>query len=167
MHARKLVVGTIAGAAAFGALVGTGGAATSSAPKFTKAPVLTYQSTKDRKGRYITVGAFLRLDRTFTDKLRRKYFLVAGTSLRSGQTLPRELFGGGSLGKLGKSSRHCYGEANVALLKRKKSTSNGTTWGIGFASGKKVVGKVWKVKIKRSTESSVVNAADKLGCGGG
>jgi hypothetical protein len=166
MHARKLVVGTIAGATAFAVLAGSGGAATSP-PKFTKAPVLTYHSTKDRKGRYITVGAFVRLDRTFTDKLRRKYYLVAGPSLRSGQTLPTELFGGGTLGKLGQSSRHCYGEANVALLKRKKSTSTGTTWGIAFASGKKVVGKVWKVKIRRSTESSVVNASSKLGCGGG
>jgi hypothetical protein len=166
MYARKLVVGTIAGATAFAALAGIGGAATSP-PKLTKAPVLTYHSTKDGKGRYITVGAYLRLDRTFTDKLRRNYFLVAGTSLRAGQTLPKELFGGGTLGKLGKSSRHCYAEANVALLKRKKSTSTGTTWGVAFASGKKVVGKVWRVKIKKLTESSVVNASSKLGCGGG
>jgi hypothetical protein len=166
MQVRKLVVGSIAGATAFAVLAGSGGAATSP-PKFTKTPVLTYHSTKDREGRYVTVGAFVRLDRTFTDKLRRKYFLVAGTSLRGGQTLPKELFGGGTLGKLGKSSRHCYAEANVALLKRKKSTSAGTSWGIAFASGKKVVGKVWRVKIKKSTESSVINASDKLGCGGG
>jgi hypothetical protein len=162
MHVRKLVVGTIAGATVFASLAG---AATTSPPKFTKAPVLTYDSVKDRKGRYITVGAFVRLDRTLTDKLRRKYFLVAGTSLKPGATLPKELFGGGALSKLGKSSRHCYAEANVALLKRKKSTSTGTTWGVAFASGKKVVGKVWKVKIKKSTESSVANASDKLGCG--
>jgi hypothetical protein len=161
MHARKLVVGTIAGATVFASLAG----AATSPPKLTKAPVLTYDSAKDRKGRYITVGAFVRLDRTITQKLRGKYFLVAGTSLKAGQTLPKELFGGGTLGKLGKSSRHCYGEANVALLKRKKSTSTGTKWRIAFASGKKVVGKVWQVKIKKSSESSVVNAGDKLGCG--
>jgi hypothetical protein len=164
MHVRKLVVGTLAGATVFASLGGVGGAATTSAPKFTKTPVLTYHSSKDRKGRYITVGAFVRLDRTITNKNRDKYFLVAGTSLKSGQKLPKELFGGGALGVLGKKSRHCYASANVALVKRKKSTSSGTTWGIAFATKTRVV-KVVKVKIKKSSESSVIDASDKLGCG--
>ena len=163
MHVRKLVVGSIAGVTAFAVLAGSGGAATSP-PRFTKTPVLTYHTLKDRKGRYIAVTAFVRLDRTITDKVRRKFFLIAGPSLKSGQKLPSELFGGGGLGVLGKKSRHCYA-ANVALLKRKKSTSSGTTWGIAFADAKHVVTKVFKVKIKKSSESSVINASQKLGCG--
>ena len=164
MHLRKLVVGSIAGVTAFAALAGAGGAATTSPPKFTKTPVLTYHTSKDRKGRYITVGAFVRLDRAITDKVRRKFFLVASPTLKAGQKLPAELFGGGSLGALGKKSRHCYA-AKASLLKRKKSTSSGTTWGIAFADSKRVVTKVYKVKIKKSSESSVINASDKLGCG--
>jgi hypothetical protein len=164
MHLRKLVVGSIAGATAFVALAGAGGAATTSPPKFTKTPVLTYHSSKDRKGRYITVGAFVRLDRALSGSLRRKYFLIASPSLKAGQKIPDELFGGGALGALGKKSRHCYA-ADVSLLKRKKSTSSGTTWGIAFANSKRVVTKVYRVKIKKSSESSVINASDKLGCG--
>jgi hypothetical protein len=164
MHLRKLVVGTIAGATAFGAMAVAGGAATTSPPKFTKTPVLTYHSSKDGKGRFITVAAFVRLDRAITDKIRRKYFLIASPGLKAGQKLPSELFGGGSLGALGKKSRHCYA-ADASLLKRKKSTSAGATWGIAFADSKHVVTKVYKVKIKKSSESGVINASDKLGCG--
>ena len=54
---------------------------------------------------------------------------------------------------------------NASLLKRKKSTSTGATWGIAFANSKRVVTKVYRVKIKKSSESSVINASDKLGCG--
>ena len=59
----------------------------------------------DHQGHHASLGAVVRLERQLTDRQRRVYGLVAGPTLRAGQTVPDALFGGTSLGRIGFMAR--------------------------------------------------------------
>jgi hypothetical protein len=162
-HAAAAAV-TIA-VAAIPLVIPPGGGAQSAGgpPQLTRTPVVSYTVARDRRGRYVTLGAVVRLDRAMTSARRRKYSLVASPTLRTGQSVPAALFGGASLGRIGLTSRRCY-SAEVSQLKRRSSVRSGAKWRLGFSDGKRVTGQVKQVTLRRSSSEWIRQAAERLGC---
>jgi hypothetical protein len=70
-------------------------------PRLIGTPTASFATSSNASnGRFVTIGAVVRLDRRFADSTElQRYALVVGTSLHRGQVLPDETFGGGSLGR--------------------------------------------------------------------
>jgi hypothetical protein len=156
-----LAVGALA---AFVAVPATGGAAVPSdaAPQFAAAPAVSFQIVVDRKGHFASLGAVVRLRHELTEHQRRSFGLIAGTRLRAGQSVPDELFGGTTLGRLGTKGRNCYA-AEVAQLRRHASVHSGDVWRVAFADGTHVAAQVRAVRLVRGPSSDRA-AAQRLGC---
>jgi hypothetical protein len=143
---------------------GTAAVPRDAAPQLAAAPGVSFQILVDRKGRYVSFGAVVRLRHKLTEHQRRTFGLIAGTRLRAGQPVPDELFGGTTLGRLGTKGRNCYA-AEVAQLRRHTSVHAGDVWRVAFADSKNVAAQVRSVHVVRGASSDRV-AAQRLGCFG-
>lgn len=103
----------------------------------------------------------MRLERQLTDRQRRVYGLLAGPTLRAGQAVPDELFGGTALGRIGDKDRHCYA-TEVAQLRRHATVRDGARWRIGFTDGRTVSARVRAVTLHR--DGDLRAAARSQGC---
>jgi hypothetical protein len=154
---------TILALAALAALPASSGAAIPSdaAPQFAADPGVSFQIIVDRKGHFVSLGAVVRLRHALTERQRRTFGLIAGTRLRAGQSVPDELFGGTTLGRLGTKGRHCYA-AEVAQLRRHASVHTGDIWRVAFTDGRRVAGQVRSVTLVSGPSERA--AARRLGC---
>jgi hypothetical protein len=107
------------------------------------------------------VGAVFRTDRELDLN---KYATIAAPSLRSGQELPDELFGGVKPGTIGERRRHCY-VAEVSLLAR-RSTVSDPKWRMGLRRDAQVTGRVKRVTLRRTDGEGrwQHEGAERLGC---
>jgi hypothetical protein len=155
-------ISTILAVAALAALPASSGAAVpSDAPQFAADPGVSFQIIVDPKGHFVSLGAVVRLRHALTERQRRGFGLIAGTRLRAGQSVPDELFGGTTLGRLGTKGRHCYA-AEVAQLRRHASVHTGDVWRVAFTDGQHVAGQVRSVTLVRGPSERA--AAQRLGC---
>jgi hypothetical protein len=135
------------------------------APQFAAAPAVSFQIIVDSsKGHFASLGAVVRLRHKLTEHQRRTFGLIAGTRLRAGQSVPDELFGGTTLGRLGTKGSNCYA-AEVAQLRRHAGVHSGDVWRVAFADGQRVAAQVRSVRLVRGPSSDRA-AAQRLGCFG-
>jgi len=158
-----LALGALAALAALPASAGAA-VAPDAAPQFAAAPAASFQIIVDGKGHFASIGAVVRLRHELTDHQRRTFGLIAGTRLRAGQSVPDQLFGGTTLGRLGTKGRNCYA-AEVAQLRRHASVRSGDVWRLAFADGTHVAAQVRAVRLVRGPSSDRA-AAERLGCFG-
>jgi hypothetical protein len=156
-------ISTILALGALAALPASGGAAVPSdaAPQFATDPAVSFQIIADRKSHFVSLGAVVRLRHALTERQRRSFGLIAGTRLRVGQSVPDELFGGTTLGRLGTKGRNCYA-AEVAQLRRHASVHAGDVWRVAFADGRHVAAQVRSVRLVRGPSDRA--GARQLGC---
>jgi hypothetical protein len=146
----KKPVALILALAAVAAVPGAASAA-AAPPKLVGAPILTYAiASNATNGRFVSVGAKVRLDRPFASRAeQRRYSVVAAPRLTAGQDLADELFGGTSLGRLSGREAVWYA-AEAVQLKRRRSVSSGARWQVALARGGKIVGAVKTVTLRRA-----------------
>lgn len=130
------------------------------APKLVGTPSLRYTYVEDGNSRYLSIGAVFRTDRALD---RSTYATIAAPNLTVGQKLPDALFGGVTLGTIGRRSRHCY-VAEVSQLTR-RSTLGDKTWKFALRRSSNVTGTITSVKLKAAgTANFELSAAARLGC---
>src|SRR3954467_12296024 len=128
---------------AVAALAPAAGAATT--PKIVGTPAVTYTVIDGA----VSVGATVHLERAFaTSAELHRYSVVAAPTLKTGQKLADELFGGSALGRLSKRSGAWYAAEAVQLRKR-ASGKRGARWQVALARGNRIVGAVKTVRLKR------------------
>jgi hypothetical protein len=121
-----------------------------SPPRLIGTPTVRYSiGSNASNGRFVTIGAVIRLDRAFDSSAElHRYTLVAGTRLRSGQVLPDELFGGSALGRTARRPGAWYA-AEAAQLRKHTSVRSGAPWEIALARDGRIVGAIKHVTLRR------------------
>lgn len=148
MRPRTIVATT---AAAVVAALAPAAPAAAAPPKLIRTPVLTYDitSTAD-SGRFVSVGARVRLDRPFVNSTElHRYTVVAAPRLRTGQRLADELFGGSALGRIAARPGAWYA-AEAVQLKQRRTVRRGERWQIALARGNQIAGVVKPVRLRRA-----------------
>jgi hypothetical protein len=145
---RMLLRKVVALAIAFAAVAPAAHAATPP-PRLVGAPTVSYAvSSNTSNGRFVTIGAVVRLDRAFRSSAElHRYTLVAGTRQRSGQVLPDETFGGLSLGRLARRPGAWYAAEAVQL--RKHTSVRNPRWEIALAGDGRILGAIKHVTLRR------------------
>jgi hypothetical protein len=142
-----LLLATVLAAAAVLAAVAD---AATAPPRLIGTPSVRYSVTSNTSnGRFVTIGAVVRLDRRFASSAElRRYSLVAGTRLRRVRILPDELFGGTALGRLARRPGAWYA-VEAAQLRKHASARNGSRWEIALARDGRVIGAIKHVTLRR------------------
>jgi|1185.fasta_scaffold533675_2 hypothetical protein len=130
--------------AATAALAPAANAATT--PQIVGTPSVSYKVVDGA----LSIGATLHLNRAFTDATdQHRYSVVAAPTLKHGQKLADELFGGTALGRLGNRSGAWY-KAEAVQLKKRTSVKRGARWQVALARGNHIVGLVKTVTLRRA-----------------
>jgi hypothetical protein len=148
MHARTTVATT---AAALVAAIAPAAPAAAAPPRLVGTPALTYDIAGSADaGRFVSVGATIRLDRPFVNRTElHRYTVVAAPRLRAGQHLADELFGGTALRRIS-ARRGAWYRAEAVELKQRRSVRRGARWQVALARGNRVVGVVKTVTLRRA-----------------
>jgi len=151
MPNRTTLAAVVASAAALVAALTPAAPAAAAPPKLIGTLALTYdiaRTTDD--GRFVSVGARVRLDRPFVNGTElRRYAVVAAPRLRTGQRLAGELFGGSALGRI-TARRGAWYAAEAVQLERRRSVRRGARWQVALARGNRIVGVVKTVALRRA-----------------
>jgi hypothetical protein len=137
-------------ALAAAAVVPAAHAQSSAPPRLVGAPTVTFAIAHNAdQGRFVSVGALVRLDRRFrTTAEQHRYTVVAAPRLVSGQVLPDRLFGGTALGRYAPRAGAWYaGEA--AQLRKRRIAHAGDRWQVALARDGRVIGRVRTVALRR------------------
>jgi hypothetical protein len=147
-------------------------AATASAqtpPLVLKASNIAAKLITPESGRpYYSLSAVVRLDRSLTAADRRGLGLIASrwatrAGLDPGTTLPDALFGGTSLGRVGRQAAHCY-IAEIAQLHAHRTVKPGQSWRIALHDGHTVLRTAPRVTIAKSTTATEAQQLENAGC---
>jgi hypothetical protein len=119
-------------------------------PHLIGTPTVRYSiDSNTANGRFVTVGAVVRLDRRFADAAEQhRYTIVAAPHLRRGQLLADELFGGSTPSRLPKRAGAWY-LAEAVQLHQRSSVRNGARWELALAHDNKIVGAIKHVTLRR------------------
>jgi hypothetical protein len=151
------------------ALASAPAAGAQSPPRVLKASTIAAKRIEPKSGQpYYSLSAVVRLDRTLTATDRRRLGLIASTwatraNLDPGTTLPDALFGGTSLGRVGRPAAHCY-IAEVAQLHAHKTVKPGLSWRIALHDGHTVLRTAPRVTIAKSTTATESQQLKRAGC---
>lgn len=135
-------------------------ASTSTKLRIIGTPSVRYRIVKDaRLGRYVSIEAVLRLNRSPGSSSQRA---ITAPTLRSGQELPQQIFGGATLRTLLKDGPCYVGE--ISQLRQRTGVSD-RTWRLGLFSKGEVVTTPQRVTLKRDAGDDWQRAAGRrLGC---
>jgi hypothetical protein len=129
-------------------------------------PAVHYTWIERGGARFASFAAVVKLNRALTraEQRRGRYSLVVAPGLRRSQELPDELFGGGSLGRIGNRG-HCY-SAEPSQLASRPAPRPRARWRLGIAANERVLGQVKRVTLGsvRPPPSWPLEAARRLGC---
>jgi hypothetical protein len=117
---------------------------------------------------YYSLSAVVRLSRALTASERAHFGLIASTwatrtHLAPGARLPDALFGGTSLGRVGRPSAHCY-LAEVAQLAAHKTVKPGQSWRLALHNGHTVLRTAPRVILSKSTTATEAQQLSQAGC---
>jgi hypothetical protein len=120
-------------------------------PHLVGTPTVRYSvSSNTDNGRFVTIGAVVRLDRRFAGAAEQhRYTIVAAPHLRRGQVLPDKLFGGGALSRVSNRPGAWYA-AEAVQLHQRSSVRNGARWELALARGTTIVGAIKHVILRRA-----------------
>jgi len=111
--------------------------------------------------RYVSLQVVLRLDRSHAPSRRTT---VAAPTLRAGQQLPDALFGGRTLRRIGRATRHCF-VGEVAQLRRRTEIGS-ASWRLGLIDDQQVLAPVKRVTVRSTSGTGWTRtAAARLRCG--
>ena len=124
--------------------------ASTAPPRIVGSPMLTYViASNTDNGRFVSVGALVRLDRRFAKTTEQhRYAVVAAPHLVPGEILPDELFGGTALGRFS-PPRGAWYQAEAVQLHRRRTVRAGARWQVALARGNRIVGAVKTVTLRR------------------
>jgi hypothetical protein len=140
-----------------------------SPPRVLKASTIAAKRIEPKSGEpYYSLSAVVKLNRALTTADRRRLGLLAGTwatraNIDSGTTLPDALFGGTSLGRVGRRSAHCY-IAEVAQLHAHRTVKPGLSWRIALHDGQTVLRTAPRVTLEKSTTATESQQLKRAGC---
>jgi hypothetical protein len=138
-------------------------------PRVLKASNIAAKRITPKSGQpYYSLSAVVKLDRSLTAADRRGLGLIASTwatraRLDPGTTLPDALFGGTSLGRVGRPAGHCY-IAEIAHLHAHKTVKPGLSWRIALHDGHTVLRTAPRVTIAKSTTVTEARQLKSAGC---
>jgi len=119
---------------------------------------------------YYSLSAVVRLDRSLTEADRRGgglgligSFWATRDHLDQGTKLPDELFGGTTLGRVGRVSAHCY-RAEVAQLNPHTNVRPGRSWRIALHDGHTVLRLAPRTTLVKRTSATVAEQIRAAGC---
>lgn len=165
LRARPMIVASISAMALATATT----AVAQTAPRIVKASTIGAKRITPKSGDpYYSLGAVVKLDRSLTADERRRLGLVASpgatrANLDLGTTLPDELFGGTSLGRVGRPAAHCY-IAEIAQLHAHKTIKPRLSWRIALHNGQTVLRTAPRVTIAKSAIATEARQLKSLGC---
>jgi hypothetical protein len=151
------------------ALTSAPAAGAKSPPRVLKASTIAAKRIEPKSGQtYYSLSAVVKLDRTLTAADRRRLGLIASTwatraNLDPGTTLPDALFGGTSLGRVGRPAAHCY-IAEVAQLHAHRTVKPGLSWRIALHDGHTVLRTAPRVTIAKSSTATESQQLKRAGC---
>jgi hypothetical protein len=157
----------IIAAALIALAVPAGAHAATDAPSLVRGQI-TAKRISTPKGAFVAFGAVVKLDRELTGPTRSRFGLITAPwsvrkQIADGVHLPDNLFGGTSLGRIGKASRHCY-VAEVAQVTNHTSVRFGSTWKVAVHDGNHAIGSGLRLRVGKASETNEGDAARALGC---
>ena len=129
---------------------------------------LTAKRVTTPQGAFVSFGAVVRLSRGITTRERSHLALITAPwshreQVAGGATLPDNLFGGTSLGRIGSPERHCY-VAEVAQVQNHTSVRAGSTWRLAVHDGRHALGSGLRLHERRAGATDERAQAEALRC---
>jgi hypothetical protein len=148
-----------------------GAAAKSTPPRILKVSSVDATRVVPKKGSpYFSLSAVVKLNRSLTsaDRQGGGFGLIGSLwatrrNLDRGTQLPDELFGGTSLGRVGRAGAHCY-RAEVAQLNAHRTVRPGRPWRIALHDGQTVLRLAPRTILVKNTSATEAKQIRKLGC---
>jgi hypothetical protein len=140
-------------------------------PRILKVSALDAKRITPKSGAsYYSLSAVVKLSRSLTqaDRTGGGLGLIASLwatrdHLDPGTELPDELFAGSSLGRVGRTSSHCY-RAEVAQLSPHHAVRPGRSWRVALHDGHHVLRLAPRTTLAKSTKAAEARQLSSLGC---
>ena len=129
---------------------------------------LTAKRITTPQGAFVSFGAVVRLSRGITTRERSHIGLITAPwshreQVANGAALPDNLFGGTSLGRIGRAQRHCY-VAEVAQVQNHTKIRYGSIWRLAVHNGNQALGNGLRLHARRADSTDERKQAEALGC---
>jgi hypothetical protein len=117
---------------------------------------------------YYSFSAVVRFDRALTSSERSRYGLISGTwatrtNYAAGTKLPDALFGGTTLGRVGRKSAHCY-FAEIAQLHSRRTFKPAQSWVVALHDGHSVLRTAPRVTVNKYQTATEDRQIRDAGC---